>query len=153
MLKTFIQAYKNTIHDFFKNNTKFMIVLYHLSLITSFIPINIVFSKTPQTSTDNFIFMQSIIIVFITTILSGFFILGYICELHQIIKTTKPCKKSIINLFIKSTDKIDHTSVNIITIIILLGISLTILSQIALLPITFTILFVAFICLMDITTS
>lgn len=152
MLKIFIQAYKNTIHDFFKNNTKFMIVLYHLSLIISFIPVQFVFDKTPQTHMDNFIFMQNIIIIFTATILSGLFILGYVCELHQIIETTTPCKKSIINLFIKSTDKINHTSINIVTIVILVGVGFIILSQVALPPIAFAIWFVAFICLMGMTT-
>ena len=153
MLKTFIQAYKNTIHGFFKNNTKFMIMLYHLSLIISFITVHPVFVKTPQTHMDNFIFMQNIIIIFTATILSGFFILGYICELHQVVENTKPCKKSIMNLFIKSTNKINHTDVNIVTVIILLGVCLTILSQIVLLPITFVIWFVAFICLMSMSIS
>lgn len=153
MLKIFIQAYKNTIHGFFKNNTKFMIVLYHLSLIISFIPVQFVFGKTLQTHMDNFIFMQKITIISIATILAGFFILGYICELHQIVETTIPCKKSIMNLFVKSTDKIDHISVNIVTVIVLLGVGLTIFSQVALLPITFVIWFVAFICLMGLTLS
>lgn len=117
----FVQAYKNSINEWRQNKTNFTIFLYHVALLSLFMPTKTFqeFHNCQGQCTANILYMTYLATSFL---IGSPLLMTYIENLRILIddKDSKYSQKSIANLFVKHCDC--HAEINIATFVLLLTI-------------------------------
>lgn len=144
-MKIFITAFKNTISRLKSRLTPFSLLLLCLLTILSFVvPINIAGETKQQ--------IFRLIIVGITAMAATVFLVEYLCNLEILMWKTAFKERSILSLLFKYSDSKNHVYANLSTIIMtLLALAIVLLATThILLPITFSLIFVAMVTVISI---
>lgn len=144
-MKIFITAFKNTISRLKSRLTPFSLLLLCLLTILSLVaPIDIAGETKQQ--------IFRLIIVGITAMAATVFLVEYLCNLEILMWKTAFKERSILSLLFKYSDSKNHVYANLSTIIItLLALAIVLLATThILLPITFSLIFVAMVTVISI---
>lgn len=144
-MKIFVTAFKNTISRLKSRLTPFSLLLLCLLTILSLVaPIDIAGETKQQ--------IFRLIIVGITAMAATVFLVEYLCNLEILMWKTAFKERSILSLLFKYSDSKNHVYANLSTIIItLLALAIVLLATThILLPITFSLIFVAMVTVISI---
>lgn len=144
-MKIFVTAFKNTISRLKSRLTPFSLLLLCLLTILSFVvPINI----TGETKQQVF----RLIIAAMSAMATTVFLVEYLCHLEILMWKTAFKARSILNIFVKYSDPKNHVYANLSTIIMtFLALAIVLLAAThILLPITFSLIFVAMVTVISI---
>lgn len=144
-MKIFITAFKNTISRLKSRLTPFsLLLLCLLTILSLVVPIDIAGETKQQ--------IFRLIIVGITAMAATVFLVEYLCNLEILMWKTAFKERSILNIFVKYSDSKNHVYANLSTIIItLLALAIVLLATThILLPITFSLIFVAMVTVISI---
>lgn len=143
-MKTLKQIYKNKITNLKESFTTTSIILYHILIIASFIPIptieHILQKINPKLTENAGIIVITVMFFFIASVLALNFFGEYFYEFGKSLKKyPKFNKASIASLFLKKSN--NHTEINILTIeIIILSLLGIITVKVIAIPIIITLL-------------
>ena len=144
-MKIFITAFKNTISRLKSRLTPFsLLLLCLLTILSLVVPIDIAGETKQQ--------IFRLIIVGITAMAATVFLVEYLCNLEILMWKTAFKERSILSLLFKYSDPKNHVYANLSTIIItLLALAIVLLATThILLPITFSLIFVAMVTVISI---
>lgn len=144
-MKIFITAFKNTISRLKSRLTPFsLLLLCLLTILSLVVPIDIAGETKQQ--------IFRLIIVGITAMAATVFLVEYLCNLEILMWKTAFKERSILSLLFKYSDSKNHVYANLSTIIItLLALAIVLLATThILLPITFSLIFVAMVTVISI---
>ena len=144
-MKIFVTAFKNTISRLKSRLTPFSLLLLCLLTILSFvIPIDIAGETKQQ--------IFRLIIAGVSAMAATVFLVEYLCNLEILMWKTAFKERSILSLLFNYSDSKNHVYANLSTIIItLLALAIVLLATThILLPITFSLIFVAMVTVISI---
>lgn len=144
-MKIFITAFKNTISRLKSRLTPFsLLLLCLLTILSLVVPIDIAGETKQQ--------IFRLIIVGITAMAATVFLVEYLCNLEILMWKTAFKERSILSLLFKYSDSKNHVYANLSTIIMtLLALAIVLLATThILLPITFSLIFVAMVTVISI---
>lgn len=144
-MKIFITAFKNTISRLKSRLTPFsLLLLCLLTILSLVVPIDIAGETKQQ--------IFRLIIVGITAMAATVFLVEYLCNLEILMWKTAFKERSILNIFVKYSDPKNHVYANLSTIIMTpLALTIVLLATThILLPITFSLIFVAMVTVISI---
>lgn len=144
-MKIFITAFKNTISRLKSRLTPFsLLLLCLLTILSLVVPIDIAGETKQQ--------IFRLIIVGITAMAATVFLVEYLCNLEILMWKTAFKERSILSLLFKYSDSKNHVYANLSMIIItLLALAIVLLATThILLPITFSLIFVAMVTVISI---
>lgn len=144
-MKIFITAFKNTISRLKSRLTPFsLLLLCLLTILSLVVPIDIAGETKQQ--------IFRLIIVGITAMAATVFLVEYLCNLEILMCKTAFKERSILNIFVKYSDPKNHVYANLSTIIMTpLALTIVLLATThILLPITFSLIFVAMVTVISI---
>lgn len=138
------QIYQNKIAKLKENLTTTSIILYHILIITSFIPIptieHILQKINPKLTDNAGVIVIAVLFFFTVSVIALDFFREYLYEFGKLLKTyPKFNKTSIASLFLKKSN--NHAEINILTIeIIILSLLGIITVKVIAIPIIITLL-------------
>lgn len=144
-MKIFVTAFKNTISRLKSRLTPFsLLLLCLLTILSLVVPIDIAGETKQQ--------IFRLIIVGITAMAATVFLVEYLCNLEILMWKTAFKERSILNIFVKYSDPKNHVYANLSTIIMTpLALTIVLLATThILLPITFSLIFVAMVTVISI---